>query len=78
MNVTEGKLLKVDFVSVKTKETIGNKVVVDSDQEFAHLTLDTGAVFLLSGKSGHEVASWGTGHKLSITQDKGIITIDKV
>lgn len=74
---TEGKIAKVEFGKIKTTETIGGKKIVDSEEEYAQLTLDTGHKFPLSGKSGHEVQALGAGQKVKVTQDKGMITIEK-
>jgi len=76
--VTEGKLVKVEYGSIKTKVTIGKKVVVSSEQEYSLVTLDTGDTFQLSGKNGHELEAAGIGSKLKVTQDKGTITVETV
>jgi hypothetical protein len=74
---TEGRIVKVEFGKIKTTETIGGKKIVDSEQDYAQLTLDTTQKFPLSDKSGHELQAWGAGQKVKVTQDKGTITIEK-
>jgi hypothetical protein len=76
--VTEGILINVEYGSIKTKETIDKKVVMDSDREYSLVTLDTGDKFHLSGKSGHELEAVGIGSKLKVTQDDGTIIIETV
>lgn len=76
--VTEGILVNVEYGSIKFKETIDKKVVMDSDRVYSLVTLDTGDKFQLSGKSGHQHEAVGIGSKLKVTQDDGTIIIETV
>ena len=74
--VTEGKLVKVEYGYIKTKETIDKKVVVDSKQRYSLITLDTGDTFNLSCERGRELEAAGIGSRLKVTQDNGTITVE--
>ena len=78
MAVTKGKIAKVEFATIETKEVVGTKTVLNSKQEFARLTLETGEQFIVSGKGGIELQKWGSGQKVKVTQEKGKITFEKL
>lgn len=76
VTVNEGDLLNVEYISIKTLETVGGKVVVDSDQSYSLVTLGNGYTFQLSVNGGREVKALGIGRRLKGTQDKGTITVE--
>jgi hypothetical protein len=76
--VTEEILVNVEYGSIKFKETIDKKVVMDSDRVYSLVTLDTGDKFQLSGNSGHQLEAVGIGSKLKVMQDDGTIIIETV
>lgn len=72
--VTEGRIADLEFGKI---EIIGGKKIVDSNQECARLTLNTGQVFSLSCQSGLEIQTWEAGQKVKVTQARGMIKIEK-
>ena len=74
--VTKGTLVDVKYGSIRVKETIGKKTVLDSCREYALVTLDTGDTFNLSGRAGRRLEKAATGQRIVVTQDKGTITIE--